>query len=366
MLIKDLGKVGIVKDLDPHELGPAIFSDGNNVRFTPRGVEQTYGFGEILSPPVVTPNWLKAFPPVTSPLWLYGDRNQMFCLDGVAHSNVTRVSGNYTGGEQDRWQASFLSGIPILHLPSDIPQVWPFMIASSPLIDLPYWPTNWRCGFIKSFKSLLIAGNMTVAGINYPYRVNWSHPAEPGTVPAAWDPADPTVDTGERELGESDDEIVDGLDLGELFIVYREESTYAMQYEGAPNYFRSWRLLNDGVGLLARDCVAKLPIGHIVVTRNDVIVHNGTYRSEVSIFDNRWKRHFFSTLDENNYKNSFLMVNHPEKEVWICTPETGETYATRAHIFNWSSGGIGIQDLPSVPYITAGLRTDTTGGDVWG
>lgn len=367
MLLKDLGSIGIVKDLDPHEIPPNAFSDGMNVRFTPRGVEQVYGYGEILSPPsLTTPRWLKPYPPITSPLWLYGDQTRMFCLDGISHSEVTRASGNYSGSEFDRWQATLLSGVPILNIPSDVPQAWPFIAASSKLIDLPYWPVNWRCGFIRAFKSLLIAGNLTISGISYPYRITWSHPAEPGTVPTAWDPSDPAVDTGARDLGETTDEVVDGLDLGDLFIVYREESTYAFQYVGAPNFFLSYRLLDDGAGILWRDCVAKIPLGHIVLTRNDLIVHNGGRNSAQSLIDRRWKKWLFSSLDDTNFKNSFLMVNFPEKEVWVCVPETGNEFATLALIWNWSSGGIGIQELPGVPFIASGLKTDIVTGDNWG
>ncbi len=367
MLIKDLGAIGIVRDLAPLELPSNAFSSGQNVRFTSRGVEQVYGYGPILGQTQVSAaNWLRVFPPVTSPLLLYGDSSRIFCVDGVTHTDITRASGNYSGGTEDRWQDTFLSGIPIFNLSTDIPQIWAPIAAGAKLIDLPYWPVNWRCEFIRSYKNMLIAGNMTISGFNYPYRIVWSHPAEPGTVPVSWDVEDPAYDTGARELGETSDVVVDGLDLGNLFIVYREESTYAFQYIGAPNFFVSSKLLRDGVGLLAKGCVAQIPLGHLVVTRSDVIVHNGSLNSDQSILERRWKKRLFSTLDDDNFKNTFLLVNQPEKEVWICFPELGSTYATKALIWNWASGGLGEMDLPNVPYITPGLKIDSSEGDAWG
>jgi hypothetical protein len=366
MLIKDLGKIGIVSDLDPTQLPANAFSDGENVRFTPRGVERAFGFGSTLSPGPITPTWLKVFPPIETPLWVYGNGTRMFALDGVLHQEITRESGNYSGGDFDRWQSTMLSGIPVFNLSTDIPQMWPFMALGSKLEDLSNWPTNWRCGFIKSFKNLLIAGNMIQGGFDYPYRINWSHPAAPGTVPTDWDPSNPATDTGERDLGETTDIIIDGLDLGDLFIVYREESTYAMQYIGAPLFFSSWRLLFDGEGILWKDCVAKFPGGHLVLTRSDVIVHTGQQGSSTSVLDQRRKKWLFKRLSGANYKNSFVMVNQPETEIWICVPEDEAQYATRAVIWNWTSGGLGDMVLPGVPFITPGIRTSTDGGEAWG
>jgi len=366
MLIKDLGKIGIVSDLDPTQLPPNAFSDGENVRFTPKGVERAYGYGAVLSPGRVSPTWLQVFPPIETPLWVYGNSSRLFALDGVLHQEITREAGNYSGDDAERWQMSLLSGIPIFNIPTDTPQMWPFMSISEKLQDLLYWPTSWRCRFLKSYKNLLIAGNMIQGGFSYPYRLNWSHPAEPGSIPTAWDPTDPTKDTGERDLGDTTDVIVDGLEMGDLFIVYREESTYALQYIGAPSFFASWRLLNDGEGILWKDCVAAFPGGHAVLTRHDIIVHTGQRGSSVSILEQRRKKWLFSRLSGRNYRNSFVFANHADKEIWFCIPEDDAQYATRALIWNWSSGGIGDMVLPGTPFIAAGIKTSTDGGEAWG
>ena len=135
--------------------------------------------------------WLKPFPPLTAPLWVYGGMKEIGVWDG-AHTDITRISGPYTGTEDNRWQGEVFNGVGIFNNGIDLPQYWASFSVLQKLVDLPNWPTNIRAGFLRPFKNFLIAGNITEGQSQRRYRVRWSHPAAPGTIPTSWALDDPT------------------------------------------------------------------------------------------------------------------------------------------------------------------------------
>ena len=110
-----------------------------------------------------------------------------------------------------------------------------------------------------------IALNITKTATNYPHMVKWSDAAVPGAIPASWDETSVTGDAGELDIAETSDVIVDGLPLGDAFIIYKERSAYSMTFIGQPSVFRFQRLPNCD-GMLARGCAAMTPLGHVVLT----------------------------------------------------------------------------------------------------
>lgn len=366
MKIGQLGEFGIVYDVDPYALPENAFSGGMNVRFTERGVQSAQGWGTALSQAALTPKWIKHFGRTEGPIWVYADENDAYAVADGVHTKITRLSGAYTGDAQERWNSSVLSGIGIFNNAYDVPQMWAAFDPQYQFQDLANWPSNLRAKVVRSYKNFLVAGNLTEDGISLPFRVRWSHPAEPGSVPISWDPADPTKDTGESDLAETSDEVVDFLSMGDLLIAYREESTWAMQYIGPPYVFRIFRLLDDD-GILWRDCAAAYPKGHFVVTRNDIVVHNGQRNGGQSLLQSRLKRWLFSQISAQNQRNCFVVSNRDENEIWFCYPEAGETYANVALIWNWLSGGIGFTELPRIPFADSGpTRSVATTDDTWG
>lgn len=366
MKLDNLGRIGIVQDVDPYSLPDAAFSGGVNVRFTERGVQSAQGWSPVLSQAAFTPTWIKHFGTTSGPVWVYANEIGVFAIKDGVHTPITRLSGPYAGDASERWNAAILSGIGILNNTYDVPQMWAGFDPVNPLQDLTNWPSNLRAKVLRPYKSFLVAGNLMESGVHLPFRVRWSHPAEPGSVPTSWDPEDPTKDTGESDLAETSDEIIDFLSMGDLLIAYREESTWAMQYIGPPYVFRIYRLLDDE-GILWRDCAIPFPKGHFVVTRNDIIVHNGTRNGAQSLLESRLKRWLFSQISSASQRNSFVVSNRDENEIWFCYPEAGETYANMALIWNWNSGGIGFTELPGIPFADAGAtKTAATTDDTWG
>lgn len=351
--VEVLGTAGIVRDTPVHKLKDGVFSDARNIRFNESGAESLVGDLETFSSASITPLWVGVFPPITLPVWVYGDLTEMWAVENTTHSEITRTASDYTAITSERWQSTVFNGTGIFNNTIDVPQGWADFDPTTLLVDLPNWDANRRCKSIRSFKNFLIALNMTDTGINRPYRVVWSDSAVPGTLPGSWDTTDPTTDAREFDLAETSDYLVDSLVLGDINIVYKEHSTWGMQYIGPPFYFRFWKILSKK-GLLGRDCVVSAPFGHVVATQDDIIIHSGQVEQAESILDGRMRRWLFSTIDPTNFRNCFMLAHARRNEVYFCFPEFGETYANRALVWNWRDQSIGIRDMISTPFGAVG------------
>lgn len=359
--IRGLGSIGIVSDAYEQDVPPQAFSACRNVRFGDRGAQSFLGETEVFdasdaASPIALPTWVKFFPDRSYPRWLYADNNRVFCYENFVHTNITRytaVVGDNNYNATDRWQGALFNGIGILNNGFDAPQQWNPVDDSQRLANLANWIVNYRCRFIKPFKNFLISGYIYDGATFLPYRIHWSHPAVPGAVPSSWVIGTPGIDAGEFEVTETPDHLVDGLQMGDQFIVYRESTTWAMQLTGTSQIFRLYPL-SQSAGVLWKDCVSEIQKGHVVASWDDLYIHQGSKPSFQSLLDRRTRKYLSSIRDTENYKNSFNVINEPEKEIWHCFPETGHVLASKALVWNWVDGQVGFRELNSVPFADAG------------
>lgn len=250
----------------------------------------------------------------------------------------------------DRWTGGTLNGIFVCTNGKDVPLYWAGNTAND-LASLTGWDANERCKAIRPFKNYLIALNITKTATNYPHMVKWSDAAVPGAVPASWDETSVTGDDGENEVAETPDVIVDGLALGDMFIIYKERSMHAMTFIGQPNIFRFQRIQSES-GMLARGCVANTPLGHVVLTSGDVVLNNG--QSVVSIADGQVRQYIFGTINTLKSQRAFVCTNPQKNEVLICFPTVNSDVCDKAAVWNWKDRVWGFRDLNGVTYGDAG------------
>lgn len=357
---------GIVRDIPPQRLPKGSFSDGKNYRFGQRGAEPHAGDRGVLSEASITPLWLYPFPPITNPRWVYANLTEAWVVEGSTHTEITRTASDYNGSAQERWNATVLNGIGVLNNAVDVPQAWTDFEPTTKLVDLANWPATHRAKVIRSFRNFLVALYVTESSVDKPYRVLWSSAAAPGTIPGSWDVTDPAEEANQIDLAETDDYLVDCLPLGDINIVYKENSTWGMAFIGAPNYFRFWNILPNH-GLLHRDCATRIPRGHVVATQDDLIVHSGQIGDYNSILDRKSRAAIFNNIDPTNFRNCFIFTDVALSEVWFCYPEVGETYASKAVIWDWRTNSIGERALTPTPFASVGPVGDSLDSDrEWG
>jgi hypothetical protein len=339
--IYNLGTQGIVGDKRGFLLDPEAWTDGKNVRFTENGVILMSGHQEVLGSWETEPEFLMAYPGFGKTYWFYFDLEAGYVIDETSHVEVTRVNEDlaivpYNANAGRDWNGTILGGIPIFNNGTDVPQWWSAVDINTPLEDLANWPSTLRAKVIRAFGSYLIALNLVDNGVALPQAIQWSHKADPGSLPSSWDNSDPTVDAGRTFLTDiSGGEILDGVLMGERLIIYKENSTHALRFVGGNDIFAP-NLLLAATGAMAARCACAFRDGtrHLVLTQDDIIVHQGTSDAE-SVVDLRNRRKIFNAIDVSNYRNCHVFHNSNTNEIWVCYPETGSVYPTKAAIWNY-------------------------------
>lgn len=354
-----IGSEGVNRDISPHELPPTAWTDARNIRFLEGAAQQAFGWTGVYGATTVAPQHVRFVRNAAGDrFWLYAGAAKVYAASGTGtHTDLTRSSGgDYTGGV-NAWQSTVLSGIPILNNGTDVPQRWNLSLASR-LTALDNWPATTRCKVIRAFKSFLVALNITKNSTRYPYMVKWSHPADPGAVPASWDETNPALDAGELDLAVGGDEIVDGLPLRDSFLIYKERSIWRMDYTGGATVFRFQQVLGSS-GALNRNCICEVDGVHVVLTRDDVIVHDG--QAPRSVLDNISRRRLFDEIDAASIGACFVAHNPYFREVLVCYPPGGATVCSKALVWNYANKTVSFRDLPSVLHADIGEVPDNTG-----
>ena len=271
------------------------------------------------------------------------------------------VQANFTGDADDRVSIFSLNGVLIFNHPVDGPYYWNGDTTTR-LRRLPGWPVGQVCRVMRPFKNYLIALYPTISSVAQPHTVMWSNSAEPGAIPTTWTAAS-TNDAGDTpQTAEASGALVDGLALGDSFILYKDDARFAMDFIGGNDVFRVYRLPGND-GLLAPGCVAATPKGHVFLTNGDIKVHNGGEAQ--SIAEGRVRKWFLVMMDTTYSGRSFIVPNNPFSEVWVCFPTFQETAPDAVLAWNWNDNTWGIYSTPLISCATSGLIAAGVGSGSW-
>lgn len=359
LTVDNLGEWGVLQDGLPHELPDNAFSDGRNVRFREGYAEKFAGHTTAFGASDFVPYHVTPLQVGDTRWWIEAGLTALCSVDNDAvRTDITRAGGPYTGTADDRWTSTTLSGIAVLNNGVDVPQAW---AGSGVAVDLANWPATLRAKSVRAFRNYLVAVGVSKSGVQYPHMVKWSHSADPGTVPSSWDETDATVEAGEFDLADTPGELVDALVLGDALILYKEGSYYRLDWVGGGYVFQS-RLVSSEYGMLARNCAAAYPGGHVVLGQGDVFIHAGG--PPQTILTARARRWLFDNMDAQAYDRSFVAANPLANEVWICFPSISKTSCDTALVWNWNHNTLGVRDLPNLWHANHGV-VDTNLANSW-
>lgn len=357
--IPDAGSAGVIEDIGQPKLPAAAWTAAQNVRFLDGSAYQFLGHGEVYAGAPVTPYHILQINVAGVRYWLYAGLGKLYAVtgasDAVVHTNLTRqtagVDVNYTGAV-NQWTATSLSGVPIFNAGNtvDPPQAWDLNLTHR-FSALSAFPASTFCKSLRAYKNQLVALNLTQSGVNYPFSVLWSHPADPGSVPASWDVTDPTKDAGQVDLAEGGDAIQDGLQLGGTFVIYKQQSVWRMDYSGGTFIEQFTKVLGTS-GAMNLNCVVEIDGYHVVLTGSDVIVHDG--QSAKSVLDKLMRRTLFQLIDASNYGLCFVFKNPFVNEVWICFPQAGSTVCDMALVWNYVDRTTTFRQIPNLSHANYG------------
>ena len=342
--INDVASIGAVGDVPSYMIPSEAWTTALNMRYSDEGMEALDGWTQVFGTPLFAPHF---HIPVASPqinYWLYTSLSRAAVYDGVNHTDITRLSGNYTTTDSWQWNGTMLGGIAIVNNGVDTPQYWATADPSVKLANLPNWDPlslSIKARVIRAFGPYLVAISITVGGTQFPHRVRWSHPADPGSVPISWDVTDPTVDAGEVDFSDAQSGVLlDALPLGSTMFLYKESSVWKMKYVGGQQIFdfgqAPW--LNTA-GLLSPRCVCITGDGmkHVLATQDDIIWHDGNTVN--SVLNLKQRKRLQNDIDDTNFGQSFMFANPFRNEVWFCYPQQGSIYPDTAIIMNYHTAG---------------------------
>jgi len=264
-----------------------------------------------------------------------------------------------------RWTVTNLNGVIVATNGHDTPQTWPLNSSGVPVLTVPFvrlrnFPEGKKCKVIRSFRTFLVGLNW-VRDSEEPRLVKWSTEANYGNQPVSWLESDATLDAGEYELADTPGDIIDGLPLGDSFIIYKDDSIYIMNYVGTP-YIFSFKLLSPTIGLLAKEAVAEFEGGHFFMGNSDFYVCNG--QTVTPMLSNKLRRTVYDELNGDNYQKCFVAADYVRNEMMACYPAGSSTVVNRALIWNWKDNTFSFRDLPDTSHISSGI-VEITAGATW-
>ena len=282
----------------------------------------------------------------------------------VSGSTVTTDDDYGANTSSRRWTATNLNGLVVATNGFDAPQMWPLSAGipstATPFRELQNWPSGNSCKSIRSFRTFLVGLNWSRDN-QEPRLVKWSTEAAYGEAPSTWDETDATLDAGEYELSDTPGDIVDGLPLGDSFLIYKEDSIYIMNYVGTP-YIFSFKLLSPTVGALSKEAIKEFDGGHFFIGNSDCYICNG--QTVTPLLPNKVRRAMFEDLSGDNYQKCFVAADYVRNEMLACFPSSGSDIVNKALIWNWKDNTFSFRDLPDTSYINNGI-IDITVGATW-
>lgn len=353
--------VGVVRDAMPEELPSGALSRGLNVSVQDGFLARSPGIGELFDAPAIVPRFVAPFRTAAGLMWLHAGTARAYVDNAGVRTDITRATA-YTGAATDRWVGGSWNGGFAMTNGIDKPQWWDGNVANK-FVDLANWTATKLCKALRGFRRYLVALDITTSGTRYPFRVMWSALADPGSPPPSWDLTDATREAGEVDIVEAAGPLVDALPLGDQLIVYTPGSMHSMREIGGP-LVMSVQLIPGRVGMLAKHCAADTPLGHVVLTAGDVVVHQGS--APRSIADGRVRAAIFNEMDNNVAETCcFVAANPAENEVWVCYPTSAAPVCNRAAVWNWADNAWTFRDLPMVTAGATGQTPLPQSGDTW-
>lgn len=358
-VLRPLG--GHVLDIDPSELSPQVLSLARNVNMRKGFPSRIRGRRVAYTGVPMSPLHMLNFNLNSFNWWLLFGASQIYAAETNNAYDVS-IAGQSATSNPYQWSSTLLNGIPVFTNGLNTPRYWTGDSADDAL-ELPNWPANTTCKFIVAFRFHIFALDIDGPDGAFNNLIMWSDATEPGAVPQSWTPAADN-EAGSAFCADTQGACIAGSPLGTQLMIYKPGSIYAVEYAGQPpdNIF-TVRPVNRSAGLIAPHALKTIGTAQAAVGNDDVIMTDGV--NARSIADSRIKRALANSIDETNARNVFTVYDHNARELWVCVPETGNQFATIAHIWDERRDNWVTRDLVAAKYAAVGYVNDDVQSQVW-
>lgn len=356
--IKQFDQIGLISDQPARSLPINAVTSVTNTGFNNGKISKLLGYSSVYGTPTVAPYHTQHAVTADGDPWvIYCGLNDVYTYYANTHTKITRTLSTYGATAENVWTSTILGGIAVINNGVDVPQYT--TNATTQLTSLTAWPSTWTCASLRAFREFLVAIDMTESATNYPQKLRWSHPADPGSLPSSWDETDTTKDAGYKAFSETPGILIDCLPMGSVNVVYKSDSAYAMQYIGGQFVFSFNKLFDEG--LIGRNAVGEVNGSHVFMTNNDILMHAGS--NPQSLLHKRLRNEIFDSIDQAYRHRSRVAVDRNRYQVWFLIPTAGTGWLTTAYIWNWRDNTWAKMVLPSVSSASVGGEADSS--QVW-
>jgi hypothetical protein len=350
---------GVNFTVEESQLSPDLWDDALNISFDDGSTNKVSGIGTSIDPALVQGGdseieLVLPFKYEGLSRYAYGlDNGEVWSLSSLtdAHESVTPNGSGLQPVANYKWQGSTINGVAY------VCKGYPFYYDTTPEAGFDEgrfkafdnFPVGLNFKTLRTFGNYLVGLNTTDALDNQENRIWHSSAANDRSVgQVEWDPT-PENDANWVYLGGEGGAIVDGLELKNDFIIYREKTVHIMSFIGGNDIF-SYRQIFAGFGLLADNCVTEIEGQHFCLGVSDVYMHDG--RNKTSVADSVVKDKLYGDIDPSFTDRCFVLPDHKRKKIWVCIPELSKSginprgFCTGAYVYDWVASTWSYRELP--------------------
>ena len=371
--IRDFGKSGLNTDLPKWDLPPGFLTNAQNFRIFNNKI---FGFGGQKTH-VAMPDGFDAYhvlyaPRPDSNTWIYAG-NKIYAYDGIAFHELGATLPAYAQ-DPEGWTSCSLGRVPVLNNSAYYPMAQIPQDNETDFAILPYdesltWQDkNWHCKAMRSFGPYLIAMNMTEEFVDYPDTVRWSSPAERNYAPSSWDETDPASLASINSLGGDGGDIIDGLQLRNSFVLYRDFGITTLDHTGDSYVFNA-QDLTTSVNIAGINSICEVKGRHFIISSNDIVQNTGD--QVVSLMHAKVRVLYANIINQDYIHNAFAVHNVTTKEYWAFLPTSGSIYPNQVWVYNYRENSWSIHDVNVPTHADYGrldvdTRTWANWDETWG
>lgn len=208
---------------------------------------------------------------------------------------------------------------------------------------------------VRPFNNRLVAMNIkeergSEADVYLPIDFLWSsHITTIQSLAAATWSSSTTNTAGDAFLLDTPGKILDGGQLGELFIAYKSDSVVRVRETG-DSFVLAFESIFEDDGIYSTRCFANIGNSqHLVVGNYGIYVHDGqTQRQDIA--KDLFKDTMYALVKSTERDRTFVFQQTRDKEVWLCLPSNSNssTGCDLAFVYDYDSSKIHKRTLPGI------------------
>ena len=354
--VKQVGSIGFIspRDLKPYETPPNAWSSVTNARMQNKSalaVDHWTQLADLGASNCHALDYYNAPAGGAQHLYAYMDDKILSVDNNGTTTTVSKVGLISDPYPTNIWIIDQLNGIPIATNNRDAPQCFynPGGTVDKNTVsqDFPNWVSGATAKIVVAYKNFIVACNI-VDTEAFPNMVWWSSPAEPGKMPDSWDYADPTTLSGRVTLGADSGAILGAAVLRDSVFIYTEYSTYRLDFTGGNFVMRNAPVFQNS-GIFGPRCVVKFGERHFVVTKSDIIVHDG--QQLTSVGDEKVRNLYLESISDEDTNRAWAQIYRGFSEIWVGIPSSVNKTFNNLATWAWEDGAWSERDAPDSRYM---------------